>query len=347
MRALRAEDVSEAMIADTAAAALFALGDKRATYRRDNLVDEAQRILAGLRFATPADRITVGERIADQALAGSLDLTPPPLAHTPQRYIRADGTSRLQSRHVYTTPALLDAEDRLLDAAATTGAPIASTATSPASLPPCCRVGRFVCRSTRASLSRRSPPPIASSMCSSARPVPGSPPSWAPFDSVWETDHGPGSVIGLAPSAAAAEVLAEELGAAHREHRQVAHRTQSPSRTTRCKKPACSPAALHPKHSESSTTRSTAGGSKRDSWSSSTKPPSQEPSPSTRSSPQARQAGAKVRPRRRLGTAVRRSTPAAASTSWPRDRRTTSSNSPTSDGSPTRGKQEAIRRPTR
>ena len=29
---------------------------------------------------------------------------------------------------------------------------------------------------------------------------------------VWEAEHGPGSVIGLAPSAAAAEVLAGELG---------------------------------------------------------------------------------------------------------------------------------------
>ena len=29
---------------------------------------------------------------------------------------------------------------------------------------------------------------------------------------VWEAEHGAGSVLGLAPSAAAAEVLAEELG---------------------------------------------------------------------------------------------------------------------------------------
>jgi len=28
----------------------------------------------------------------------------------------------------------------------------------------------------------------------------------------WETEHGPGSVIGLAPSAVAAQVLADELG---------------------------------------------------------------------------------------------------------------------------------------
>jgi hypothetical protein len=87
----RAEDAREAMFVDGATAALLALGDKRATYRRDNPVDEAQRILVGVRFATPADRIAMGELIAHQALAGSTDLTPPSVAHTPQQYLRADG----------------------------------------------------------------------------------------------------------------------------------------------------------------------------------------------------------------------------------------------------------------
>ena len=34
----------------------------------------------------------------------------------------------------------------------------------------------------------------------------------AALRAVWEAEHGPGSVIGLAPSAAAAEVLGDELG---------------------------------------------------------------------------------------------------------------------------------------
>jgi conjugative relaxase-like TrwC/TraI family protein len=97
---VRASDVTDEMLDDAATSALTALGDKRATYRRDNVVDEAQRILAGTRFATPADRIAAGDQIADLAIAKSLDLTGPSVVHTPKHYVRADGTSRFQARHL-------------------------------------------------------------------------------------------------------------------------------------------------------------------------------------------------------------------------------------------------------
>jgi hypothetical protein len=53
------------------------------------------------------------------AIARSVTLTPRPLHHTPERYVRPDGSSRLhaESRIVYTTEALLGAEARLLEAA--------------------------------------------------------------------------------------------------------------------------------------------------------------------------------------------------------------------------------------
>ncbi|MEZ5112735.1 MAG: hypothetical protein R2693_04455 [Nocardioidaceae bacterium] len=38
----------------------------------------------------------------------------------------------------------------------------------------------------------------------------------------WTKTHGKGSIVGLAPSAVAAQVLAEDLGIAVREHGQVA-----------------------------------------------------------------------------------------------------------------------------
>ena len=54
---------------------------------------------------------------------------------------------------------------------------------------------------------------------------------------VWEAEHGPGSVVGLAPSAAAAEVLAGELGIATEntakwltEHRRVPELTAQRAR---------------------------------------------------------------------------------------------------------------------
>jgi conjugative relaxase-like TrwC/TraI family protein len=212
VRVLQAGDVTEGMLDDAATAVLIALGDKRATYRRDNLVDEAQRILAGVRFATPADRITVGERIADLAIAKSLDLTPASVVHTPQRYLRADGTSRLRARHLYTTPAILDAEARLLDAAATTGAPIVTKGA--------------VARITSSNVPGNGHRPSVDQalaverIATSGRRVDvlvgpagtGKSTTMATLRAVWETDHGPGSVLGLAPSAVAAEVLAGDLG---------------------------------------------------------------------------------------------------------------------------------------
>ena len=50
---------------------------------------------------------------------------------------------------------------------------------------------------------------------------------------VWETEHGAGSVLGLAPSAAAAEVLASRTRHRHRESGQVALRAPAGSRAAR------------------------------------------------------------------------------------------------------------------
>lgn len=63
------------------------------------------------------------------AEAGSLRLTPPDLVATPAALRRADGSSVLRPRHtvVFTSAALLAAEDRLLQFAQTTAAPAAPT----------------------------------------------------------------------------------------------------------------------------------------------------------------------------------------------------------------------------
>ena len=67
-------------------------------------------------------------------------------------------------------------------------------------------------RSTRRSPSSRSPPLADGSTCSSGPPAPARSTTMAGLRAAWETEHGPGSVLGLAPSAAAAEVLADEIG---------------------------------------------------------------------------------------------------------------------------------------
>ena len=92
---LRSDDLAGPILDDAGRAVIAAVGERRATFRRDNLLDDAHRLLHGVRFASPDDRIAVAERIADLAVDRSLALTPASPHHTPARYVRADGSSRL------------------------------------------------------------------------------------------------------------------------------------------------------------------------------------------------------------------------------------------------------------
>jgi ATP-dependent exoDNAse (exonuclease V) alpha subunit len=134
--------------------------------------------------------------------------------HTPERYVRPDGSSRLRPRNhlVYTTEVLLEAEDRLLEAGREHGAPRVSTATvaniAAVNLP-----GRDYGPGVDQALA-------IEKIATSGRVLDvlvgpggtGKSTTMAGLRAVWETEHGSGSVIGLAPSAVAAQVLGNELG---------------------------------------------------------------------------------------------------------------------------------------
>jgi conjugative relaxase-like TrwC/TraI family protein len=211
---LRRDDLGEAILADAAQAVVTTVAEHHSTYGRQNLLAEAHRMLHGVRFASPDDRVAVAEHIAELVIARSVMLTPPPLHHTPERYVRPDGSSRLhpESRIVYTTEALLGAEARLLEAARSLGAPRVTVAivaeVTEANLP-----GRDYKLSTDQALA-------VEKIATSGRVLDvlvgkagtGKSTAMAGLRAAWEQVHGPGSVIGLAPSAAAAQVLGDELG---------------------------------------------------------------------------------------------------------------------------------------
>ena len=211
---LHRHDLGEAILADAANAVVTTVAEHHSTYGRQNLLAEAHRMLHGVRFASPDDRVAVADHIAELAIARSVMLTPPPLHYTPERYVRPDGSSRLhpESRVVYTTEALLGAEARLLEAARLLGAPRVSVGivaeVTEANLP-----GRDYRLSVDQALA-------VEKIATSGRVLDvlvgpagtGKSTAMAGLRSVWEQAHGPGSVIGLAPSAAAAQVLGDELG---------------------------------------------------------------------------------------------------------------------------------------
>jgi len=213
---LRSGMVVDEMLTKVAELALGVVAGHRATFTRPNVYAEALRQLHGLRFAGPAERIAVAERVTDLAIGRALRLTPPDLAVLPERLRRPDGTSRLRPRdsEVYSTSEILDAETRLVDAGRRTDGAGVDT-----------RLGRAVCVAPLDETGRLLSAEQAAAVVqvvTSGRPLDvlvgpagsGKSTAMAGVRAAWEAQHGVGSVVGLAPSAAAAEVLAEAVGIA-------------------------------------------------------------------------------------------------------------------------------------
>jgi conjugative relaxase-like TrwC/TraI family protein len=223
-------EVADELLAKAAEAVVAEVSGRRSAYGRMNLLAEAHRVLQGVRFGTPADRFAVAEAVTDLAIARSLRLSPPPLCHTPAAYLRADGSSRLSPEHhvLYTTEALLEAEARLLDAGREGGGPVVRrdvvAVVTARKLPG--REHRLGVDQGLAIEQVATSGRVLDVLCGPAGA--GKSSAMAGVRAVWDEEHGPGSVVGLAPSAAAAEVLADELGIATEntakwlvEHRKV------------------------------------------------------------------------------------------------------------------------------
>jgi hypothetical protein len=211
---LHAGDLAECILVDAAGVAAQRVAERRATFSRANVLAEVHRQLHGVRFASPEERIAVAEHTADLALAQSLLISAPELHHTPERLRRADGTSRFRAKghEVYTTFTLLEVEARLLDAGRQIGGPAASMGTvvtvTGANLP-----GRDFPLSLDQALAVEQITTSGRRLDVLVGPAgTGKSTTMAGLRAAWETEHGMGSVLGLAPSAAAAEVLAGELG---------------------------------------------------------------------------------------------------------------------------------------
>jgi conjugative relaxase-like TrwC/TraI family protein len=230
---LRAGDLVDAILADAAGIAVQTVAERRATFSRANLLAEVHRQLHGVRFASPEDRIAVAERTTDLATAQSLLISAPELHDAPEHLRRPDGTSRFQAKghEIYTTATLLEAESRLLDAGRHTGGPAVAKGTVAAATAPNLP-GRNHPLSLDQGLAVEQIATSGRSLDVLVGPAgTGKSTTMAGLRAVWEAEHGPGSVLGLAPSAAAAEVLAGELGIDTEntakwlhEHRQEAER---------------------------------------------------------------------------------------------------------------------------
>jgi AAA domain len=213
---LRVGDLADEMLAEAAKVAVHTVAEKRATFARSNVFAEVLRQFHGVRFATANDRMATVERTTGLAVGEALLISPPELAHTPAAFQRADGTSRFRPRgsEIYTTQDLLDAEARLLDASRSVGGPCVSPI-----------VAADVCARDLPGKGH----PLSDGQAAAVQQIvtsgrvvdvlvgaagTGKSTTMRGAREAWEREHGPGSVVGLAPSAAAAEVLSDVVGIA-------------------------------------------------------------------------------------------------------------------------------------
>ena len=212
---LRADDVPLEVIANLGQSVVETVGEKRSTWRRWNLTSEAARQTMGYRFASTEDREAIVGLVVDAAEAASLRLTPPELASSPAVFQRPDGTSVFRPKHsaAFSSELLLAAEDRLLERARTMTGPTVPLATVEKITARPDREGRMLGPDQADALAK---------VAVSGRIVDvlvgpagaGKTTAMNGLRRAWEAEHGAGSVVGLAPSAVAAQVLADDLGIA-------------------------------------------------------------------------------------------------------------------------------------
>lgn len=210
---LRAGDVTREAIDALGLSVMTEVSEKRATWQHWNLAAEAARQMMQHRFAAASDREAVIGLVVDAAERASLRITPPELAPIPAEFRRADGTSVFRPKHatLFTSTQLLEAESRLLKRTADTTGPRVALPTLRAASLTQMPGGELLADDQIAAL-------IAIAVSGRAVDVlvgpagAGKTTAMNALRHAWEAAHGAGSVVGLAPSAAAAQVLAEDLG---------------------------------------------------------------------------------------------------------------------------------------
>ena len=212
MSQIMAGDVSSEARTALAESVVGVVGEKRSTWRRWNLYAEAVRQTRGWSFVSTAERETLLAGVVEAAEHASLRLTPPEMSPTPGLYRRPDGTSCFRPRYstVYSSEAFLAAEDRLLQHGRDQRAPTISAAAV-----------ENVMRSRRPAEVRlgEDQRSALTAVATSGRVLDvlvgpagaGKTTAMRGLRRAWESEHGPGSVVGFAPSAAAAQVLADDL----------------------------------------------------------------------------------------------------------------------------------------
>jgi conjugative relaxase-like TrwC/TraI family protein len=211
---LLADDVSPAVVTEVARAAVGAVSQKRSTWNHWNLWAEASRQTMEWRFASVGERESAVVMIVEEAKRISISLTPPELSYSPDVFRRSDGTSLFRPKHevAFTSEEILAAEDRLLARGDDRSSPVVDLDTIE-EVSEKAILGHQLSDEQIATLA---------AVAVSGRQVDlligpagaGKTTAMRALHKAWTGVHGKDSVVGLAPSAAAADVLAQDLNVA-------------------------------------------------------------------------------------------------------------------------------------
>ncbi len=200
-----AEHIADETIEAWATLTVAAVQARRSTWNRWNLITEAARLTHELRFASPADREAFTHRVVDAAQRRSIALHPEAGRPVATEFHRSSGED-VFTQHAgqrFTSHVILGAEQYLRERAAT----ISAQHAVPLNASKLTHLGD----DQRAAVAA-----VATSGCSVQVLIgpagTGKTTTLAALKDQWVAAHGPESVLGLAPSASAAEVLAGSLG---------------------------------------------------------------------------------------------------------------------------------------
>jgi conjugative relaxase-like TrwC/TraI family protein len=211
-RGLRVDDLAGPHTDALVDEILARLHESRATWTRWNIHAETARATMKYRMATPADRDTLHQVLIEEVQRRSVLLSAPPLAYTSAVYRRPDGTSQFTPEHsaVYTSRIILDAEARLLDAGRTLAGPRVDADLAERILGTAEEDGRYLSDDQAAAVFAVATSGRVLDVLVGAAGS-GKTTALAALRHAWEAEHGSGTVIGLAPTAKAADVLAGSL----------------------------------------------------------------------------------------------------------------------------------------
>ncbi|GAA1719341.1 MobF family relaxase [Kribbella yunnanensis] len=201
-RPLAASDLSPETIDAYGAATVLTLQNKRATWTRWNLVAEAARQTRLLRIVSSDERFALLQSIVEAAEQHSISLAAPDLVTIPVTRSAGQSIFTIHNGQIYTSPVILGAESVLLDLARDPSGP---------------KLNRPRVHADDLSADKRR---AIHRITTSGQKVEaligpagtGKTSLLSAVAAAWQTAHGPGSIIALAPSSAASGVLADAIG---------------------------------------------------------------------------------------------------------------------------------------